>query len=127
MGKIVLELPEPPNVANRRIHWAAKRLYRNQAWAYARSKVQRTHPIPEKVRVSLHFRLWALMDEDNLVARCKLPIDALKGEYFIDDDPAHMELGEVTQEVNRKDRGVTVSVEVVEAEQKENTDEIQDR
>lgn len=113
-GPIVLDLPLPPNVANTSWHWAVKRRAkkRYEERAYYAAREQHRPALPTgKVRVSLHFRTWNPLDEDNLVARAKWPIDALKGAWLTDDSPAHMELGDVTQEVERSDRGVTVTIE----------------
>jgi len=126
MTRIVLDLPEPPNMANRRVHWSERDRWKARAWAVACSQSLPFAASPERVIVSANFRLHQLMDEDNLAARLKLVLDCLRQNqagkvrwrgglfiargYFFDDDPAHMELGTVTQEVDRKNRGVTVIV-----------------
>lgn len=118
---VTLRLPLPPNVANRETHWRRRRredrAYKDLVWGAVRQ--QRAHRtfaagVPTKVRVTAHFRLWNPMDEDNLAARLKPALDALKGDFFVDDSPAHLELAKPTQEVNRRDRGLTLTIEPIE-------------
>ena len=132
-GSVVLELPEPPVLSNARGHWRARasqiREYKTQAWAEAVNQSRPPPDPPERVRIDAHFRLWNLRDEDNLIGgSMKYVLDALKQNipaghlrfrsgilvwrgYFIDDDPAHLELGTVTQEIDRKHRGLTLTIE----------------
>jgi len=135
MKPVVLCLPEPPNVANRRIHWAEKNRYKALCWARACEQVRPFATPPPLVRVHAHFRLHQLMDpRDNLPARLKFVLDCLKQNqpttgklgwrnglfvargYLWDDDPGSLDPGgELTQEVDRKNRGVTVTIEPLEA------------
>lgn len=111
---ISLDLPEPPNIANARMHWAAKnrkrKAYMDVAWPIARSQVKPPKPPPERVRIRAHFRLWNLRDDDNLTASLKWALDALKGRYFVDDSSEHLELEKPTQEIHRRNRGVTLEI-----------------
>jgi hypothetical protein len=113
--RIVLELPEPPNIANARLHWAAKqrhrKAYMHDTYLLAMSQHRPPKPVPQKARIAAHLRLWNLRDEDNLTASLKWVLDALKGVYFVDDSPAHLEVAKPTQEIRRSDRGVTCIIE----------------
>ncbi|MFW6083759.1 MAG: hypothetical protein ACODAA_00930 [Gemmatimonadota bacterium] len=115
---IRLELPEPPSLANKRWHWAErnrrKNAYQHDAYYMALDQQKPPKPPPEKVRIRAHLRLWNLRDEDNLDASLKWPLDALEGAYYVDDSPRHLEIVEVTQEIDRKNRGLTLEIEVVE-------------
>lgn len=75
------------------------------------SQVRPPKPPPERVKVRAHLRLWNLRDDDNLTASIKWALDALKGEYFVDDDPAHLTIESVTQEIDRGNRGLTIEIE----------------
>lgn len=135
---VTLELPEPRNRSNERVHWAKRqrldRRYKREVWEAA---IQQAMPLadpPEKVRATAHVRVYNLRDEDNLRASLKPVWDALKQRqpvsdslawryvdgmraswiargFFVDDDPEHLEIGKVTQEVDRKNRGVTAVLE----------------
>lgn len=127
---IVLELPLPPspNTVNSRnplVRHAAKRKYQRKAWREAIMQVYPMLDPPQRVTVSAAFRVWALRDEDNLAASLKWVLDALRQRqtgkdwrdgvysqcgYIVDDSPEHMTLGAVTQTVDRKNKGVTVTI-----------------
>ena len=130
-SSVVLELPEPPVLSNARGHWYVRarriREYKAQAWFAAIQQVRPAPDPPRRVRVDAHFRLWNLRDVDNLVGSAKYVLDALKQNirmqhlgfrdgildqrgFFWDDDPAHLELGTVTQEIDRKHRGLTLTI-----------------
>lgn len=115
---ISLALPEPPNLANARWHWRKKNRLRKgyieEAWYMAIRQHRPPKQPPERVRIRAHLRLWNLRDDDNLTASLKWPIDALSGRYFVDDDPAHMEIESVTQEINRRNRGIDIMIEVLD-------------
>ena len=82
---------------------------------------------PRRVRVHLHYRLHSRRDPLNLFYDAKPVIDSLKQTpatrdrlkwkqgiwlmrgYFIDDD--ELVVGRVTQEVDRKHRGLTLTIE----------------
>lgn len=124
-----LELPEPPSVNALPSHpmerHKAKRAYQRRTWVKA--CIQSPPPVvpPQTVRIDAHFRLYALRDEDNLVASLKWVFDSLRWAqadvafrsgvyegrgYFVDDSPQYMTLGNVTQEVNRLNRGLTLTI-----------------
>lgn len=132
MIRITLHLPEPdsPNQAPQhpmeRVRWK-----NGIKWRTWKAAIQQEKPVtdpPDPVLVTAHFRLWNLRDEDNLAGgSLKWVLDALrlpreaddvswrrglyerKG-YITDDSPDHMTLGEVTQEIDRSNRGLTLSI-----------------
>jgi Holliday junction resolvase RusA-like endonuclease len=53
-----------------------------------------------------------VQDRDNLYARCKCLVDALKGLLLVDDDPAHLEL--VVRQQLGKERGVRITIRPLE-------------
>lgn len=130
---VVLDLPEPPAQSGRkgwRSQWTKTKKAKRATWTAAVQQVRPFHHPPERVRIHAHFRLWAKRDQFNLAHDLKPVIDALKQEhngrdsldwrqgvctelgYFVDDDEA--EIGEMTQEINRDDRGVTLTIEVLD-------------
>lgn len=129
-GQLTLDLPIPPspNRIPTRNHMArhrSKRKYQRKAWTAAILQEKPPRDPPEHVTVSAHFRVHNLRDADNLKASLKWVLDALrqaqtgkdwrngvysKCGYLIDDDPAHMTLGKVTQELDRKNKGVVVTI-----------------
>jgi len=115
-----LVLPLPPSLPNLRLHWSAQaRLVRNfkdVTYLNARGQRRPPRPPPELVRIDARFYGWNLRDEDNLVASLKLTLDALVDAGFIAaDDPKHMELGEISQEIDRKDRRLEVTITPIRA------------
>lgn len=122
-------MPAPPNLANSRMHWRVKH---NKKVAYWRTLTTlhlgaggiQASPFPKtprnaltKVRITAHFVLGNTMDQDNLMARCKWPIDWLKeAGYLVDDSPKHLTwTGIPTQEVSRKTPPtLTLTVETAE-------------
>lgn len=130
-----LRLPLPPSInAMGSMHpiyrGTTKRRYQRSAWTHAVSQLQPLRDPPEHVTVSAHFRVHNLRDEDNLTGGLKWVLDALRQNqtgslewrqgvydrcgYFVDDDPKHLSLGSVTQELLRSDKGVTLTIEVTQ-------------
>lgn len=117
---IELTFPMPPNRGNARGHWAvAHRLKKDYVRHCVVPIYEALGPLApnnlatfEKIKVSATFYCWALSDEDNLTARLKWPLDALV-EYRVvkDDSPAHVTLGEVTQEIDRKNQRLVLRIE----------------
>ena len=81
------------------------------------------------------FRLYHRQDRDNLMSRVKLILDALKQThqvhqkpthgpshvftvrhrgFFLDDSDEYIELEMPTQEINRKNQGVRVTLEAID-------------
>jgi len=102
----------PPGV-NQRLHWQARRrLYRPfvDAVGWQAKAFGLTQPL-ERARVVVTFSHRSrryVGDVDNLYARAKPLVDALKGIAIVDDSPAHLEL-DVRQELGRE-RSVRVEV-----------------
>ena len=137
MADLVLELPAPPSPNTRPRHPMAMVRWKNKTKADTWTRaVQQCRPFtdpPQRVRVTAHFRLWNLRDEDNLYASLKATLDALKQNqpttdnlkwrhgvcecrgYFWDDSPKHLTLEKPTQKIDRKNRGLTLAIEVLEA------------
>jgi hypothetical protein len=128
-------LPLPPS-PNRRpsdrmhaVRW--KNTTKRLAWLAANEQHAALTKPPAFVRIHAHFRIRNLRDEDNLVASLKYVLDALrlprgketvtwrhgiaenKG-YLVDDSPTHCQLGQVTQELDRKDPGLVLTIEDIE-------------
>jgi hypothetical protein len=131
---ITLDLPEPPRQGGGRSRhwrgqWAKINAYKRSVWLAAIQQQTPSRKPPEKARVALQYRLWARRDPSNLYADAKPLLDALKQRpasrdklrwkagvyldrgYFVDDD--YLEFGSVTQEVDRNNRGVTVTIEPI--------------
>lgn len=108
-------LPLPPNMANARMHWAAKNRKRatyTLACTCADSRRPDEPIAPARVRATLY--LWNKMDEDNLTARLKWVIDWLvEREILLDDHPDCMTLEDVSQEIDRKHQRVEITVEAL--------------
>jgi len=134
MGVTILELPEPPRQgggrsAHWRGQWAKLNAYKIDAWAAAVQQVKPSPDPPARVRVSLAYRFHSRRDPPNLYVDAKVVLDTLKQVhptrdklrwksgmflmrgYFVDDDL--LEYGSVSQVVDRENRGVTVTIEVL--------------
>lgn len=130
--QVRLDLPEPPaQIGGRSRHWRGKwakvNAYKADVWAAAVQQVKPKRNPPSKVTVHLHYRLWNRRDPANLYADAKPLLDALKQEhstrdrlkwknglyrdqaYYTDDD--ELQFGQVTQEIDRENRGVTCVIE----------------
>lgn len=117
---IEIRLPLPENLANSRLHWAAKDKKRAQyELACTVAAALQIAPRPGEpwahARITMRFRVHNLLDMDNLMARAKWPCDWLrKRGYIASDAPKHLEWsGLPTQVINRRDPGVTVTLEEV--------------
>lgn len=129
---IVLELPEPPRQGGgTSMHWRGKwaklNAYKADVWAAAIQQVKPMKDPPRIAIIHLHYRLWSRREPVNLYVDCKSLIDALKQRhpprdrltwkqglfldlgYYVDDD--QLQFGNVTQEIDRKRRGVTLTIE----------------
>ncbi len=125
-----LELPVPmaQNQVSGNFMSAArqKKAYQRAAWTHAITQSRPDRDPPGHVTLSAHFRLYGpLRDEDGLWL--KWVLDTLRQHqtgslawrqgvydqcgYFVDDDPAHLTLGPVTQEIDRKHVGLAVTLE----------------
>jgi hypothetical protein len=132
--RLILPLPVSPN------SWGGhpiavqvrKDRYRAQVWASAvrQAMPRAVQDLPQRVRIDVELSVWNRLDDDNATASCKWLIDALKAVqtgrcrwragvyetkgYLIDDGPAHMELGDVVQHVDRKKLGSRAVVTIRE-------------
>lgn len=138
-----LDLPEGPSI-NRMIALATKRSRRtrNGGWmkkampgilydqaledygqkceAALRQAGIRPPPLPMHAwRITrLHFRLHALRDPLELAAGAKWACDYLvRAGWAVDDGPAQLvDVAKPTQEINRRDRGISIEIEEVRVE-----------
>ena len=109
-----LTLPLPPNRANQsqgkaRWEWARKKEYIEGTKRLVGAKVLAlsalhgvTLPLgPTEVRATFYLR--NLMDDDNLKARLKFPLDALvKAGILVDDKRPHCVVPDPAQHIDRK-------------------------
>ena len=110
MTSISLMLPLPINRANTRMHWATERRLRGQYFDTCDllcAKYLRKHykwPLWEVTLLTATFYLWSTMDEDNLTARLKWPLDwMVERSFFKDDSPEYLHLAGIPmQEIDRK-------------------------
>lgn len=116
---IVLRFPVPLSQNKKNaIAWKSSKKYtrlkneaKHAAYYLARSQLVPPRPIAAHVHVHAHFQMHNLRDEDKLGAGLEWILDALKGEYFLDDDPQHMILictQEICRDVDRQ--GVTLTI-----------------
>ena len=117
MTTLTFQMPLPPNQGNRRGHWrvgwqAKKDFY---AACDARQNVSLLPAPPSEpwdaATLSAHFYVHNLSDPDNLHARLKFVQDWLVTRgYIVDDSPAHLTLVTATQEIDRKDKRLHVTL-----------------
>lgn len=115
--KLVLDLPA--RQLNVRSHWRVRQRARILFFEASDNRqllglVARPPFMPwERSRVWMHFRLWNRMDQDNLWARAKDVCDWLRTRgYIANDDPKSLDLT-VTQEIDRSNRCVEITLEPV--------------
>lgn len=117
---IKITLPLPPNMANASwAHWGPKhkdRVSYEDVCDIAMLDVAGvflTIKIP-KARIRATLYMWNRMDEDNLTARLKWPVDWLvKRGVLVDDSPKHLEWEMPQQFVDRKNPRVEIELEAV--------------
>ena len=121
MSSLVIALPMPVNLGNARMHWAVKLKNKKAYFATLDTLASvylkagppeflpyRVVPPPRipmhKATVRAHAVLGGSMDDDNLMARMKYPMDWLvRRGYIVDDKREHLRWeGIPTQEVSRK-------------------------
>lgn len=135
--ELTLTLPLPPSPNQWPSHPMEKSRqkndYRKRAWVAA---IQQHPPVihpPERVVATALCRVHNLRDEDNLAGALKWTWDALKQEqngamrwrqgvadrkgYLVDDDPAHLHVASVEQEIDRNEQGVDLTLRWVESEE----------
>lgn len=120
MTPLKIVLPLPPNRANAREHWRVtlrkKSAYYTAATLHILNQTkpsQRHSGLPMKVSATLY--VWAMMDDDNSVARLKWSLDALKLAGMIRDDkrPWCALSGIPVQVIDRKNQRVELTLERV--------------
>ena len=106
------------NALNRREHWATRaaraRTQRRAVWAAIWKTTGRDEVVSRAPkRITMHAHVWRLMDSDGLSAALKACRDGLMDARVIDDDgPASGHVFDPpTQEVNRRQLGVRITVE----------------
>lgn len=113
--KIVL--PLPPNRANARWHWRTEN--KKKSDYYWRALVHGICRSPVKpyarARITATLYVWNKMDEDNLMARLKWPLDWLVLNRFITDDgPKVLKwTGLPEQVVDRKNQRIEIELEAI--------------
>lgn len=117
MRTLTITMPLPTNLANARLHWAAK-LSAHNAWKlraiadepHLRGKRPR-RPL-ERVEVAAVFYVGSvLMDDDNATARLKWPLDLLKERgVIVDDKRPHLRLAGIPEQRQGTPRRVVLTI-----------------
>lgn len=121
---VTITIPEPPSMNTMltyKSQWRGKRYYVEQQ----RYKDEARDMLPEAPEspwrrwgiVAVHFRLWNRRDPLELVAGLKWPVDLLMDEgWVIDDGPDNLMFVPScpTQEIDRKNRGVDLTLQPLE-------------
>jgi hypothetical protein len=114
-----LTLTMPANVANARGSWhvghrAKKRFYRESDERQLVGLVPRPPADPlTSAHVRVRFHVHNLLDPDNLYARMKHVLDWLVTRGYLADDDVDTVSLEVSQEIERKDKRVEITVEAL--------------
>jgi len=100
---ITLTLPLPPNMANKRWHWRVKererRIYNEQCDIWEAMHEKPVAPL-SGVTVSASIETWALMDDDNALARLKWAVDWLVTRgYLLGDSRKHITWAGIPEQV----------------------------
>ena len=118
---ITLTFPMPPNLANARMHWAAK-YKRQNAWALKALALERKlHGVHEPItraRITAVWHTYNRMDDDNAIARLKWCLDLLvRRQIIVDDKRPHCQLAGIPEQyIDRKNPRVEVTIEEVALE-----------
>lgn len=107
---LALTLEEPPSVnVLLRMHHRDRTRIRNDVWAQALQQKPRGWTPLERFRIDAELHLHTLRDPLELAGCLKLHVDALIHAGIIADDSRHnLIVGDVSQIVDRKNRGVTL-------------------
>ena len=113
----------------KRVRW--KNGTKRRTWNAAIAQASPVKFPATNVVISAHFRLYNLRDEDNLKASLKYVLDALRlpsalevekeqlgwksglfitRGFFKDDNPRDCRIEDPTQEIDRKNRGLTLTI-----------------
>lgn len=117
MRTVTLTLPMPPNIANARMHWAAK-LRHKRAWEQRAIVGERglrgRHRPMQRCRCTAVLVLRQRMDDDNSVARLKWVLDLLKIRgLVVDDKRPHLELTGIPEQRQGHPQRVILTLEEV--------------
>lgn len=107
VNPVLLEIPVAPHGLNvlMRMNWVRRhketKRWRRLVWVARCQKIV-GRPTPfSHAKVTMTRISPKLLDEDNLYASAKMPLDALKcNELIVDDSPKHVKL-QVTQQVGK--------------------------
>jgi hypothetical protein len=109
---LTLELGEPLSVNKLlRLHWRKRGKLRDRLALQIRAQLPRGWPPLERYRVDAELRLHSLRDPLELGACLKEEVDAcILAGAVVDDGPQHLVPGEIRQLVDRKRRGLSLTL-----------------
>lgn len=121
-----ITLPLPPNRSQDTGHWALKHRVKTAYRESCRMPLYAAlgpfpgamqPPLFHAVRIEAVMYVWNLNDPDAIDGRMKWLIDSLVYYRIIPNDTAkHVELGDVTQEFDRKNQRLELRIEEIDAE-----------
>ena len=116
-GALTLELPLPQNLANARMHWRKKNRERSAYMDRCSTRLfLRMLPVPPSaplspVTISATLYLWALMDDDNALARIKWAADWCRSRgYIVDDKRPHARFTIPEQVIDRANQRLVLTL-----------------
>ncbi len=108
----LLTLPLPANKAQLNAHWQKVRRLRTDYFFRATAADNWRPDAPMRdVHVDAHFYVYNRMDEDNLAARMKWPLDWLEAREIIENDK-HVRLT-CEQSIDRKNQRLELTIREV--------------
>ena len=119
MNKTTLVLPLPPNMLNSRRNWRvqlrAKKAYWQRCDILRLALPKPPATPPERIRATATLYVWALMDDDNAMARIKWAADWIVAQgYVADDRKKNIEwAGLPHQVVDRKAQRLEITIEPI--------------
>lgn len=111
-----LILPLPPNRANSRWHWTTEKRIKDDYMMRCTIAHGTHRPRQPMERVTIRAGLFVhqTMDQDNLMARLKWPVDWLvERMYIADDKPSVLEWMLPTQAIDRKNQRIEIELEEI--------------
>lgn len=112
---LLLTLPLPANRANSRWHYMTESRIKRHYYDQCLVRYAKLPKVTlERARVTVRLYVHQKMDDDNLMARLKWPVDwlVIRG-FIVDDKPDVLEWGPVTQEIDRKNQRIEIELEVI--------------
>lgn len=115
---VSVTFPMPLNLANARLHWAAK-LRKHNEWKQRAIVTERAlrgrHRPMQRVRVTAILYVGGdRMDDDNATARLKWPLDLLKERgLIVDDKRPHLMLTGIPEQRQGTPRRIILTLEEV--------------